>query len=455
MTTRILVAVAVAVAFGIVADDSDAACNPGDRRPGIHNQGIAPGSVVKIVFDPSVNASGCARDMLVQGMQSWAGTKGVSFSDTNADIVVTIKPTAGPGNPDYEDTAWASTSIAPPPGGFQNGYLTEATVYLQPKFMNELDVANGHCNGIAVVGAHEFGHVLGLGHHEPGVGGYWLMQENASLSQLDGMLAMPSDCDRLRAEEAATFTPAIGNPGSPPDLTCGVGGVLGYTDETGCCILWFNFNVTGHTNIKPVGHIMAPLNNSAIPVGSSGTLYADAKDVDGRITRVGWYVNGQLMHTDFSEPWTAPYSNAPAGVYIVRAAVYDSADEYVWTDPVTLTVGGFYAADTLQSGAKLWPGWTLVSANSAYYLRLETNGNVVLYTAAGAVVASTGTFGTPAYLEMEKNGRLALRFNPSDPQVVWYTSTGGHPNFGAGFRVLGTGSAAIINRHGSTVWAHP
>ena len=120
-----------------------------------------------------------------------------------------------------------------------------------------------------------------------------------------------------------------------------------------------------------------------------------------------------------------------------------------------MTVGNYYAADTLESGGKLWPGWTLVSANSAYYLRLETSGNLVLYTAAGAVVAATGTSGTPAFLHMEAAGNAVLAFNPSNPQVVWQTFTGGHPNFGAGLRVLGNGRVAIINRHGTQVWAYP
>lgn len=144
----------------LMADDALSACNPGDRRPGLLSQGITPGAIVNIAFDTAVNLSGCAREKLIEGMTNWNGAKGVSFAINNptADTLVFVKVTDGPGTVGYDPTAWAVTATPVPQGGFQNGYATVATVYLQNKFVTELDVANAHCNGIAVVGSHEFGH---------------------------------------------------------------------------------------------------------------------------------------------------------------------------------------------------------------------------------------------------------------------------------------------------------
>ena len=309
--------------------ESQAQCVPGSRRPEIVSQGIAPHAVVNIALDPALNASGCLRNAIIDGMTSWSGVTGVAFDIGNpfVDALVLVRPNSGPTDPHYDPTAYATTSYSVPGGGFQGGYVSVATVTLQDDFLYVLDHSNAHCNAMAAVAAHEFGHVMGVGHHGPGVSGYWLMQESASVAQLDGMIAAPGDCDKLRAEEAKTYTPDANSNPSPPDMACEVAGQDGFTDVGGCCIPKFNFAITGTTNIKPVGHIMAPLNNSVLPIGASGTIRVDARDLDGTITRVGWYINGALSYTSFSDPWSAPYSNAQAGTYNVQAAIYDSANE--------------------------------------------------------------------------------------------------------------------------------
>ena len=443
MIRRVVQAVGFGV-FSLIAVPAAAQCAPGAPAPEIWARGFQRDARVNLQIEVEI-APG-KQDCLRTGLQRWNGTNGVQADAgmSNATATVIVKCCMSESSPMYRPDVVAGADFRSAQRSATQ-HVTEITIWTGPNW-TPYTSAYG-CELIQALMAHEMGHAFGLGHTPPG--SLNLMQDGPGSTNLNNWTGTPDPCEIDKAQKA--LTARTGFLAVRDDMGCPGGG---FTDNKNCCINAANFTLSWD-NWKPTGHIVAPLTGSVLPTGSSGSMRIDVKDLDGHITRVGWYMNGVLMHTAYSEPWSAPYSNAAAGTYQVQAAIYDSADEYAWSNQITIVVGNYYAADTLETGGRLWPGWTLVSSGSTHYLRLETNGNLVLYTAAGVPVAASGTIGIPAYLEMEQGGNLVLRHNPSNPQVVWQTFTGSQPNINSGVRVLNTGKIAIIHPSGSVMWMYP
>ena len=175
------------------------------------------------------------------------------------------------------------------------------------------------------------------------------------------------------------------------------------------------------------------------------------------MSRCSHTASGVLTYTSFAQPFSAPFQNAPAGVYSVQAAIYDDSStgaQYVWADgPITITVGNYFATDTLQTKGQLPQGYVLVSPNQGYYLQLQADGRLNFYSVATGLIASTGTYGAPLHLRMDEDGNLVLRHQPFN--AVWQTLTGSWNNREAALRVLDTGKLALIKPNGATVWQFP
>jgi chitodextrinase len=73
----------------------------------------------------------------------------------------------------------------------------------------------------------------------------------------------------------------------------------------------------------PVVAITAPANNATVPVGSPITISANATDNGGIVEAVEFYVDGVLLSTDNSAPFSASYSPTP-GAHILTAIAFDN-----------------------------------------------------------------------------------------------------------------------------------
>jgi hypothetical protein len=208
----------------------------------------------------------------------------------------------------------------------------------------------------------------------------------------------------------------------------------------------------GVSNAKPIGHVNAPLHSSTIVAGSGGIMSIHTKDFDGFVNRVDWFINDTYSLTASAFPFSASYANAPVGVHKVQAAIYDTAGEYRWSDPIWITVSASASSpDTLQPGERLYPNQQRRSSNGLYLLVYQTDGNLVLYGPSGPIVW-TGGFGV-GYAEMELGGNLVMR-NGSG-QVVWQSFTS---EVGSGLRVRDNGTVAILspNHKGNVpIWSAP
>jgi hypothetical protein len=105
----------------------------------------------------------------------------------------------------------------------------------------------------------------------------------------------------------------------------------------------------------------------------------------------------------------------------------------------------------MTGGHTMDDGQTLYSCDGAYWLAMQDDGNLVLYTAAGATVWYTATMNRdPLVTEasMQANGNFVL-YDKSGASV-W--STGTSPNDGAYLDVGNDGYVRIYSASGTVLW---
>jgi len=179
----------------------------------------------------------------------------------------------------------------------------------------------------------------------------------------------------------------------------------------------------GRFNVTPVGLITSPST-----VGTSGALTMAARDQNGTVRLVDWYVNGSLFYTATEDPFDFPYANVQAGTYQVKAVMLDDLGEYGQTATVSVTVeagggsppGG--SGGTLSPWQRLYANQRLYSANGAYYLiHQQSDGHLVEYINNGPAVWATGFTipGGGGYTEMDGTSGNLVSYYPSGWPPYW------------------------------------
>ncbi|MBN2485834.1 MAG: carbohydrate-binding protein [Bacteroidales bacterium] len=97
------------------------------------------------------------------------------------------------------------------------------------------------------------------------------------------------------------------------------------------------FTLAGN-NAPPQCTITQPANNAQFTIGSNVAIAANASDTDGTVTQVSFYVNGVLLSSDNTAPYTANYT-AVAGTRVITAVATDNSNLSTTSLPVTITVG--------------------------------------------------------------------------------------------------------------------
>jgi hypothetical protein len=149
--------------------------------------------------------------------------------------------------------------------------------------------------------------------------------------------------------------------------------------------------ITVVPNNAPTVAITSPTSGSALVVGNAQTLTANALDSDGTVQNVQFFVNGILLSSDPTAPFTATWSPAVGGSYIITAAATDDTGSQTLSAPVTVTVTNNQAPTVAITGPAT--GTTVgsgsivsLSANAA-----DIDGKVasVRFLANGVVVGSS------------------------------------------------------------------
>src|SRR5206468_8073537 len=81
----------------------------------------------------------------------------------------------------------------------------------------------------------------------------------------------------------------------------------------------------GAADAPPSVTLTAPVDATAYAEPASIALAASASDTDGTIARVDFYAGSTLIGTVTAPPYTATWSNVPAGTYVLMAVAVDNA----------------------------------------------------------------------------------------------------------------------------------
>jgi len=120
--------------------------------------------------------------------------------------------------------------------------------------------------------------------------------------------------------------------------------------------------------------------------------------------------------------------------------LYDTSSRAIWWRYV-------YSIGTLRTGAKLYPGRTVLSSNRAYRLTMQADGNLVLYRWSTALW-STQTHGkNGAVAVMQADGNFVLYLGST---AIWATNT--HTATGSFIAVQNDSNVVLYTSAGKAVW---
>jgi cellulose 1,4-beta-cellobiosidase len=180
----------------------------------------------------------------------------------------------------------------------------------------------------------------------------------------------------------------------------------------------------GAGNSAPIVSLSSPSSGQTFPAGSSVTLAANASDPGGVVSRVEFRVDGNLVNTDTSSPYSFSVTGLAAGSHTAQATAFDNGSPALSTataavpftiqgtvqpaisaSPTSLTVaGGASGTATLRLNAAptsnvtvslTRSGSTAISASPTSITFTNSNwqtGVTVTFSAASGAAAATSTF---------------------------------------------------------------
>jgi predicted amidohydrolase len=153
-------------------------------------------------------------------------------------------------------------------------------------------------------------------------------------------------------------------------------------------------------NVAPAVTLTSPASGSSYTAPATVTLSANATDSDGTIARVDFYAGATLIATDTTSPYSASWSNVPAGSHTLTARATDNAGATTTSvaTSITVTPGSgtsatevvLYAAAATRAGS----GWTVVADASA------AGGSRLQSPNAGAAKVTTAAASPATYAEL-------------------------------------------------------
>jgi hypothetical protein len=132
--------------------------------------------------------------------------------------------------------------------------------------------------------------------------------------------------------------------------------------------------VADPSNQPPSVTLTAPANGTTYVAPATITLTANASDPDGSVARVDFYQGGTVVGTDAAAPYSATWSNVPAGTYSLTAVATDDSGATTTSTASTVTV---------NASAGLPSGWTAADVGNPSLAGRTTFANVTFSIAAG------------------------------------------------------------------------
>jgi surface antigen len=146
--------------------------------------------------------------------------------------------------------------------------------------------------------------------------------------------------------------------------------------------------------------------------------------------------------------WQAGTGGHPSAAFYL--AVQPDANLVIYTPANSALWASSTVSDTLWANDTLTAGQYLHSPNGQYELIMQSDGNLVVY-ASGTAIWSSGTAGHPGAMAiMQDDGNLVVYLG-STP--LWQAGTGGHPSAAFYLAMQSDGNLVIYTPAGAALWA--
>ncbi|MBA2479267.1 MAG: carbohydrate-binding protein [Planctomycetes bacterium] len=109
-------------------------------------------------------------------------------------------------------------------------------------------------------------------------------------------------------------------------------------------------------NVAPTVSLTSPAGGSVFNAPASVALAATASDSDGSIAKVEFFQGTTLLGAVTASPYTAPWSNVPAGSYSISARATDNLGLVTISTAVSITVGAATTQGPYGGTARAVPG---------------------------------------------------------------------------------------------------
>ena len=130
--------------------------------------------------------------------------------------------------------------------------------------------------------------------------------------------------------------------------------------------------------------------------------------------------------------------------------LYDSSNSPIWASNTVRVPDGLDYISTAMKEGVLYPGQNIATADRNYWLALQTDGNLVLYSAKKGAVWSTGTSNKEvSFLALQTDGNLVLY--SADYRPIWASNTDGRDV--QRLIVQPDGNLVLYRANGTPVWA--
>jgi regulation of enolase protein 1 (concanavalin A-like superfamily) len=226
--------------------------------------------------------------------------------------------------------------------------------------------------------------------------------------------AVASDSDgRVARVEFYRGTTLIGSDSTAPYAVAWTGAPVGtYTlttrafDDDGASrtSAGVSVSVRSAQNQLPAVSVTSPLTGTTFTAPAAVTISATARDADGTIVGVDFYVGSQLFGTDTTSPYSASLTNVAAGTYSLTARARDNSGGTRTSGAVAVTVNGTAPRPT-----------RVVFVPSTDHPTNVMSYVVAIYRASDPVTASpvaTRNLGKPAVVSREITVDISTLVNP-------------------------------------------
>ena len=174
--------------------------------------------------------------------------------------------------------------------------------------------------------------------------------------------------------------------------------------------------------LRPLVRIISPANGSFVYAsGAALSLAADAADLDGTVTNVQFFAGTNKIAEGSTSPWTAVWSNAASGAYVLTAIAADNTGATTLSAPVSVSV----------TTPPPPPSVSIRAASNSLLLSWSSNGNgMVVQTKSNLLSTATWTNITNAVQFTSSSNFVALpldaeqKFFRLAPEVDASTMTG-------------------------------